>query len=219
MFPSANFRPMKLGILLTVLTSLFTGGVAGACTAAWLTHYLAKRKIKKLSENLGFVVERKVPDSATVSVRIENKDIYPITNAWAYIALKYDMDTDIADPPANVCAFINPSHRRPLQEDRLCWAVATPEENPPSVDIYAGESQKLDICEIDPAGNWIQIPSEKGWGTRRAEGKKTCSRVFLKTKKYEGHIRIVSKDTTSRKFGIVLDPNDSSFPLKLKNSV
>jgi hypothetical protein len=208
---------MKLGILLTVLTSLFTGGVAGACTAAWLNHRLAKSKIKQLSEKLTIVVERKAPDSATMSVRVQNNDIYPITNAWAYISLNYKMDADIVEPPTNVCAFINPSHRHPLQEDRLCWAVTTPEENPPSVDIYAGESQKLDICEIDPAGKWIQIPSEKGWGTRRTEDKKTCSRVFLKKQKYEGYIRIVSKDTTSRKFDITLDPNDSSFPLKLQN--
>ena len=199
---------MKLGILLTVLTSLLTGGVAGACTAAWLNHRLAKSKIKQLSEKLAIVVERKVPDSATVSVRVQNNDIYPITNAWAYISLDYKMETDIVEPPRNVCAFINPSHRRPLQEDRLCWAVTTPEENPPSVDIYAGESQKLDVCEIDPAGIWIQIPSEKGWGTRHVNGKKTCSRVFLKKQQYAGHIRIVSKDTVSRKFGITLDPDD-----------
>ncbi len=212
---------MKHGILQTVLTSIFTGGVAGACTAAWLNHRLAKRKIERLSEKLAFVTERKLPDNATASVRIENNDIYPITNAWAYIALTYDMDADITDPPPDVCAFINPTHRRPLQEDRLCWAVTTPDENPPSVDIYAGESQKLDVCEIDPSGKWIQIPSEKGWGTRPSKDKKkeTCSRVFLKKQKYEGHIRIVSKDTTSRKFDIILDPDDSSFPLKLKNSV
>jgi hypothetical protein len=129
------------------------------------------------------------------------------------------MDADIAEPPTNICAFINPSHRCPSQEDRLCWAVTTPVENPPSVDIYAGELQKLDVCEIDPAGKWIQIPSENGWGTRFSETKKICSRVFLKKQRYEGYIRIVSKDTTSRKFDIILDPNDSSFPLKLKNLV
>jgi hypothetical protein len=94
-----------------------------------------------------------------------------------------------------------------LKEDRLCWSRA---DNPDVIDIYARERQNLDVYEIDRQGFWIQIPSEKGWGTTGG-----TARVFLKAKKYTAIIKIVSKDTKAKEFKLQIDPFDKTAPLSL----
>ena len=61
----------------------------------------------------------------------------------------------------------------------------------------------MDIANLDPIREWIEIPSESGWGT--AGG---ISRVFLRWKKYEATIKIVSKDSQAKDFLVQIDPDN-----------
>jgi hypothetical protein len=75
--------------------------------------------------------------------------------------------------------------------------------NPASLNIYSGERQSLDIANFDPNREWIEIPSESGWGTVSG-----TSRVFLRWKKYEATIKIVSKDSKAKDFLVQIDPDN-----------
>jgi hypothetical protein len=94
-----------------------------------------------------------------------------------------------------------------VQDDRLCWSIYP---NPPFVDIYPGERQALNVVNIDPKPNWVEFPSENGWGTVGG-----TSRVFLKAKKYRATIKIVSKDTKAKEFEVQIDPDNGKTPLTL----
>ena len=83
----------------------------------------------------------------------------------------------------------------------------------------------MDIVNIED-GEWIEIPSEKGWATsqdreilrrKRKDGNDDVktSRVFLKPHKYTAKIKIVSKDTKAKEFKIEIDPTDLNAPIKL----
>jgi hypothetical protein len=70
----------------------------------------------------------------------------------------------------------------------------------------------LDVLEIGPSDNWIQIPSENGWGV---DGR--TSRVFLKMKKYDDvTIKIVSIDIEAKEFSLQIDPFNKTMPLSLR---
>jgi hypothetical protein len=133
--------------------------------------------------------------------------VLPLSHVYAYIIVEHD-PSDILPPPPGYRAYIKPGDHK-FEEERLCWSMAG---NPAHVDIYAGEKQPLDVVEVDPAGNWIQIPSESGWGTGG------ISRAFLRMNKYNATIKIVSKETKAKEFKLQIDPFDKMTPLSLRST-
>jgi len=158
-------------------------------------------KRRGLHKNL--LLEPQQKSGCRVAARIHNNYVLPLTNVYAYITVEHD-PSDILHPPNGYTTYIKPGDHK-FEEDRICWSMAG---NPPHVDIYAGEKQPLDVVEIDPSGNWIQIPSESGCGTGGG-----TSRVFLKMKKYDAKIKIVSKETKAKEFELQIDPFDKTMPL------
>lgn len=144
-----------------------------------------------------------------MTARVCNAYDFPLTSVWAYITIIHEL-SDILPPPNGAKAYVVPHHHELVKEDRLCWSFAG---NPAFIDIYSGEKQSLDIANFDPDGNWIEIPSEDGWGSELGKGK--SSRVFLKLKRYDITIKIVSKDTRAKEFPLHIDPDNAKTPLSL----
>jgi hypothetical protein len=172
-----------------------SGGLAGAVVTLCTQRVLEAARIWRLSRALSVTPET-IPDACRV--RVSNLGVQTIEDAIAYISLTYDPHADILDGPA----FIGPSHRVELRDDRLCWAIAAPDPNPFRINIYPGEHQALDIVRM--GHDRIEIPSEQGWGDLNV-GRK--SRVFLARKRYEGTMYFVARNTLRRSFGLVIDPN------------
>ena len=139
-------------------------------------------------------------------MRVCNGYVVPLTNCWAYLTLDYKL-TDILKPPdGGFSAHIHPEAPLVFREDRLCWSVHP--DNPPAIDIYAGEKQSLLLGCLSPNRDWIGIYSE------------TCNRpyrVFLRggAKCYEGTLKIISKDTIAKEFHVRIDLRDPEFPKNL----
>jgi hypothetical protein len=186
-----------------ILASLVSGGAAGALISFVVNRWVAAWTRSRLHSKL--TLQSPALHSAALSVRVCNGYVIPLTNCWAYLTLHYQLD-DIKEPPQGTQAHIHPGAPLIFREDRLCWA-AFPDQ-PPEIDIYAGEKQSLLIGHIDPNHQWIGIFSE------------TCMkpyRVFLRggAKYYEGTLKIVSKDTTAKEFPITIDLRDPKFPQSL----
>ncbi len=154
---------------------------------------------------LNIKLEEKELIGSRVTVRIFNDSIFPMNDAYAYITIVHE-ESDVLPPPDQAKSYIYPpvnsrrGHLCIVKEDRLCWSMAG---NPASLNIYSGERQSLDIANFDPDRKWIEIPSESGWGT--AGG---ISRLFLRWKKYEATIKIVSKDSKAKDFLVQIDPDN-----------
>ena len=154
---------------------------------------------------LNMKLEEKELIGSRVTVRIFNNSIFPMNDTYAYITIVHEK-SDVRTPPDQKKSYIYPpdnssrGHLCIVQEDRLCWSMAS---NPASLNIYSGERQSLDIANFDPKHEWIEIPSESGWGTVGG-----ISRVFLKWKKYEATIKIVSKDSKAKEFSVQIDPDN-----------
>jgi hypothetical protein len=84
--------------------------------------------------------------------------------------------------------------------------VRWPSLNPSGVDIFAGQHQSLSPCAIHR--DYIEIPSEEGWGK--------CARVFLKRRVYTGFVTVVSADTDAFSFDIDIRPDDTANPLVVR---
>jgi hypothetical protein len=180
------------------------GALAGLTASVLATRYRLER--------LHCCLDLKPQDRAgsRVTARVCNGYVFPLTSVWAYITITHEL-SDILPPPNGVEAYVWPHHPKLVQEDRLCWSFAG---NPAFMDIYPGEKQSLDIANFDLAGKWIEIPSEDGWGSEL--GKRKSSRVFLKWKKYDVTVKIVSKDTRAKKFAVQIDPDNAKTPLSLR---
>ena len=131
-------------------------------------------------------------------VRIWNHGKCSIERAIAYISINFDENVDVID--GEELAFIGVHHRIKLNEDRLCWSIASTDPHPYVIDIYQGERQALDLVRFDP--DKIVIPSEQGWDDKKL-GRR--ARVFLRKRRYEGCIHIVAKNTLRRTFDLVID--------------
>ncbi len=191
----------------TGLQTTLIGAAAGA-TAAFIVSLLANRWGRwRLHRNLHFEPQPRIGTRATA--RIYNGYIFPLNCVYAYITIEHEL-SDVLPPRPPFEAYVTPDHLCTVREDRLCWSTTMPSPNPPVVDIYPGERQALDIVNFDP--NWIEIPSESGWGTLRKK-----SRVFLKAKKYRATIKIISKDTKAKEFPIEIDPDNAGKPVALRN--
>jgi hypothetical protein len=154
---------------------------------------------------LGLKTQRKNGDCVTVRVR--NGWCYSLDSAYAYITIDHE-ESDILEPPSGFHAYVRPQYSLKVYEDRLCWSMAG---NPARVDIYPFERQALDVAGFDPKREWIEFPSEDGWGSSGKPGMK--SRVFLKWKKYSATIKIVSKDSWAKEFKVWINPDDDKTPL------
>ncbi len=154
---------------------------------------------------LNIKLEEKELIGSRFTVRIFNDSIFPMNDAYAYITIVHEK-SDVLPPPIGAKSYIYPpgnSHRGHLgivKEDRLCWSMAS---NPASLNIYSGERQSLDIANFCPNRDWIEIPSESGWGTDKG-----TSRVFLKWKRYGATVKIVSKDSRAIEFRVPIDPDN-----------
>jgi hypothetical protein len=199
------------------------GALAGATASLIVNLLMGSWKIWQLHRNIGF--HPQPPTGTRGTVRIHNGYKYPLNNVYAYITIDHVLD-DVLEPPEPFDSYISRNHLYKVQEDRLCWSSTAPSTNPPVLDIYAGEKQALDIVNFDPRGQWIEIPSEKGWATSQDsdhvrqmkqngenDGIKK-SRVFLRPRKYKAIIKIVSKDTKAKEFRIEIDPTNREAPLK-----
>jgi hypothetical protein len=185
------------------LKTTLIGAAAGA-SAAFLVNLFSTRWSKwRLYRSLRIEARPRIGSRACV--RVYNGYIFPLNGVYAYLTIEHEL-TDVLQPP--VSAFISPGSNTKVWEDRLCWSVTTPSSNPPMVDIYPGERQSLDVANF--SNEWIEFPSEKGWGTMQA-----TSRVFLKSKRYRATIKIVSKDAKAKEFSIEIDPDDLEKPITL----
>ena len=180
-------------------------GAAFGALATLLVNFLSTRfRIKEYYSTLK--LEPQVKAGTRVTARIFNDCDYAMNDAIAYITIFHE-ESDVQDPPSGYDAFIKRrDHRKLVDDDRLCWSL---DGNP--YDIYAGERQSLDVFEVVDSQNWIQIPSERGWGSEKYDnGRSGKARVFLNRKRYEAEIKIVSKDTKAKKFKVAIDPGDKS---------
>lgn len=119
-------------------------------------------------------------------IRVCNSGKYSIEQAIGYISLKIDPERDLVDGEDS--AFIGVHHKKELDDDRLCWSIATADPHPYAIDIYRGEEQALDlVCFHDDK---IEIPSEQGWYDPK---RKTRSRVFLRKNRYEGDFVLLQR--------------------------
>jgi hypothetical protein len=180
-------------------------------SARWLdslrTFFAALYRRKRLEACLEFEPQDRFGDRVTT--RICNGYDFPLNSVWAYITITHEL-SDIAPPPSGFKAYVGPRCSKIVKEDRLCWSFSG---NPSSFNIYPGEKQSLDVAGFDPGRNWIEIPSEDGWGSELEKGK--SSRVFLNWKKYDAKIKIVSKDTRAKEFEVQIDPDNEKTPLTL----
>jgi|GEM_PF-3101859 hypothetical protein len=191
--------------LLNILVGGLFGAVAGALMSLVVNFWSAWNRRRGLLRNL--LLEPQPKSGCRVTARVHNGYVLPMNNVYAYITVEH-YPSDVLEPPHGYQAYIKPGDHK-FEEDRLCWSRAG---NPAHVDIYAGEKQSLDVVEIDPSGNWIQIPSESGWGIGGG-----TSRIFLKMKKYNASIKIVSKDTKAKEFELEIDPFNKTTPLSLRS--
>jgi hypothetical protein len=183
-------------------------GAAFGALASLLVNSLST-KFRTEMYDIKLQLEPQAKAGTRVTARIFNGYDYPMNHAVAYITI-YHEKTDVVPPPNNSYdAFIKPpDHVKLVEEDRLCWSL---DGNPHEIDIYGGERQSLDVFEVVDSQYWIQIPSERGWGSEKYEdGRRGKARVFLNRKRYEAEIKIVSKDTKAKKFKVAIDPDDKS---------
>jgi hypothetical protein len=183
--------------LVKALTIL-SGGLAGALFSfganSWLGWWRRFQLHRKLRIESPVVAENR-----TLSVRVVNGHVYPLTCCWAYITLDHEL-TDVQDPPEGKSAHITRQFPLRVVEDRLCWSVNP--GFPPVVDILPGESQSLQILEFDREYNrWIGI---------FAETRDNPYRVFLLggSKVYKGRLKIVCKEMRAKTQEIRIDLGD-----------
>jgi hypothetical protein len=206
------------------LKPTLTGAAAGAA-AGFVVNLLAGRwRLWRLHQSLRFEPQSRTGTRGTA--RIYNSYIYPLNRVYAYISIEHDI-SDVLVPPAPFDAYVTPDHLCEGREDRLCWSTTAPSPTPPVVDIYAGERQALDIVNFHP--DWIEIPSESGWATSqdaaqvrqlRDAGSNDSirkSRVFLRVRRYNATIKIISKDTKAKEFAVKIDPDSQAAPVALRN--
>jgi hypothetical protein len=161
----------------TSLEIALIGALFGALAGLLVNIVMTKWRFWRLYWKLDLKPDRRVGPYARG--KVVNDYIYPIHSAYAYITINHE-DDDIIDPPSGLRAYIRRDRLTHVSEDRLCWAMAAPVDNPAAIDILPGEHQTLHILRIDSEGNWIDIASEKGFSTRRETD---ISRIFLKPKK------------------------------------
>jgi hypothetical protein len=187
------------------LRTTLIGAAAGAIAAFLVNLFSARWTRWRLYRALKIRPQGRVGSRACV--RIHNGYIFPINCAYAYITIDHEI-ADVIGPPNGFSAFVIPQSRCRVTDDRLCWSVTTPHSNPPSVDIFPGERQSLDVVDFGPG--WLEFPSENGWASLGR-----TSRVFLKSRRYRATITIVSKDTKAKKFRIEIDPDKMESAIRL----
>jgi hypothetical protein len=181
--------------MMEAFLTILSGGLAGA-VATLITQKVSEPwRVWNLSKSI-----KTTPEAVTGAyrVRVCNHGKRSIEQAIAYISLKFDKQSDIID--GEEAAFLNTIVREELNEDRLCWSIASSDPHPYVIDIYQGEGQALDLVRFD--NDKIVIPSEQGWDDKIKDHR---ARVFLCKKRYEGSLHIVAKNTLRRTFDLVID--------------
>ncbi len=185
-----------------------SGGVVSLIVNLFLQSFMPWIKRWRLTRCINVYPE--VTHGEHTRCRVYNGGYWTMGNAIAYITLNVGRD-DVIQPPRGQDAFIRPDQFVPLESQQLCWSVRSPSANPLKVDIFAKERQPLAPCALGP--DFIVIPSEEGWvfPTDRPR----IARVFLRRKKYDGVLKIVSADTDARFFRLEIDPGDPESPLRI----
>jgi hypothetical protein len=187
----------------TKLELALWGAMAGGVVSLLVNLFLPWLRRLRLTHALSIEIDP--PHGPIARLRVKNGGYWTIKDAIVYIALDFSCN-DVITPPSGRAAFITPDDFVPLEGDQLCWSVRFPTPNPVKVDIFAKERQPICPCIID--ANHIAIPSEE---QGRADGKQ---RVFLRRRRYDGQLKLVSADTDARYFSITIDP-DSLQPLRV----
>lgn len=191
---------------LPIIAGALAGGVV-SLTTTWFIGFCRRCRLhQKLRIYRPEVHYSDKTKTGVLTVRVHNCHVLPLTECWAYLSLANIKDADILSPPDDRRAHIEPNAPFPLQDERLCWSVTYPIPQSPKVDIYADESQSLQVLEFNPSANWIGIFSES---------RMSPYRVFLRGDKvYEGSLKIISKETKAKEVAIRIDLRDS-FPQKM----
>ena len=191
----------------TPLISAAFGALFGGLASLVVNVLSVRWRLERLHACLDLEPQDRV--GTRVTARICNGYDFPLNSSWAYITINHEL-SDVLPAPNGSKAYVGPDHHKCVQEDRLCWSFSG---NSAYLDIYPGEKQSLDVAGFDHGRNWIEIPSEDGWGSELAKGK--SSRVYLKWKKYDATIKIVSKDTRAKEFSVQINPDNEKTPLTL----
>jgi hypothetical protein len=181
--------------MMNTFLMVLSGGLAGAFLTLVTQKVSGALRVWYLSKSITAKGEE-IPGGCRV--RIWNHGKSSIERAIGYISINFDENVDLVD--GEELAFIGVHHRKKLEEDRLCWSIASSDPHPYVIDIYQGEAQALDLVRFDD--DKIVIPSEQGWDDKQLHRR---ARVFLHKRRYEGSIHIVAKNTLRRTFDLVID--------------
>jgi hypothetical protein len=175
-----------------------TVGVLSGAIGGWASNFAYDEyKRQKTTDSLMLVAEP--ADGLHINARVVNRSDFVVKNCWVYISINHQQ----GDILQSQQAFVGPSSKRPVTDDRLCWSLA---DNPPNVDILSHEPQRLFIAQLDQAGFWIAFASEKG--TKPA-------RIFLRADRdYPVIFKIVSESTKGITYSALIDPRDVVQPIK-----
>jgi hypothetical protein len=180
------------------------GGVVSLVVSLLVNLFLPWLRRLRLTRALSIEVD---PAHGPIArLRVTNGGYWTVKDAIVYIAIDFSRD-DVMPPTPGSSAFITPDHFVPLEGDQLCWSVRSPTPNPIKVDIFAKERQPICPCIIE--ADYIVVPSEE---QGLAEGKR---RVFLRRRRYDGRLKLVSADTDARYFSITIDPYSDVQPLRV----
>jgi hypothetical protein len=191
--------------LFTALAPWLSGGAAGALITVAINWGMGAWRRWRLREKM--TIEEPKQHRNAVTVRVRNGYVLALTDCWAYISLNYDPAKDIVQPAAGG-AHITPDARFPLEHDRLCWSVMSPQGYTGHVDIRPHERQSLALFDIFPPQKCIGIFSET---------RDNPYRVFLRGDKvYPGTLQIVCREAFMKKVGIKIGPvADSECPVEI----
>src|SRR2546426_3776563 len=186
---------------------MLTGGLAGALVSLVVNSGIGIWRRSRLRRKMVLDPVPRVGHRA--SARIYNGHVFPLNNVYAYITVEHKLE-DVLDPPEPYAAFISKGHLCRVNEDRLCWSSTAPYSNPPVIDIYPGEKQSLDIVNIED-GEWIEIPSEKGWATSQ-------DREILRRKRKDGNDDVKTSRVFLKPTSTLPKSRSSARTLKQRNS-
>jgi hypothetical protein len=181
-------------------TPWLTGGAAGALMTFVINGLIGRWRRFWLWWDM--LIYDPTEHNFTVTVRVKNGYVLPLTNCWGYISLNINEAADILQPPTGN-AHINPTAPFRLRKDRLCWSVAG---CPGHVDVCPREAQSLQVFQV--FSQTVYPGGKLGIGIGIfSESRDNPYRVFLRgDKKYEGYLEVVCKETFEKKVGIRINP-------------
>jgi len=196
--------------------NLVISGISGAFTAVLVQVIWPIIRVWCNTRSIEF--ERIDRQGDKYAIRIKNSlSFWPLKKCIAYITINnagQDVHVDSTIPTFVVEGI-------QIKEDRLCWSYNDEEKNPTEIDIYSGESQRLEFYKIrtlttgTSPKKYFEFPSEKGWANDVNPNIK--SRCLLQAKEYKVHIKIVSASSKEKTFEFKIAESGVLSFIKQKN--